>query len=325
MSESKESPGFVLNDAPRDPSYYHSPEPPVEEPSAPPAAQEDTAPRPEPRLVPHAAPPEPPPSKSRRWLPRLAMVIVFIALAALFIRLINGRWENNVLMAAPSDIYDLAFEAAYMPVFGSDITRQEIGTVTFLSTVKDAPVDAWDVSVDHSGSVLAWVIRNGDLYDLYIAGNGGVNGVYACQNLFTGYVNLTNIDFADSFHTEQSINMSRMFFNCHSLTKLDLSSFNTENVTDMSAMFRGCTKLGKLDLRNFNTDNITDLSAMFWLCINLTELDLSSFNTELVTDMSSMFENCPGITMEDVAHFDTSSVEYYGNFMEGTGWEYLFE
>ena len=36
-----------------------------------------------------------------------------------------------------------------------------------------------------------------------------------------------------------------MFFECSSLTNIDLSNFNTNNVTDMSGMFSECNKLTK--------------------------------------------------------------------------------
>ena len=37
--------------------------------------------------------------------------------------------------------------------------------------------------------------------------------------------------------------MSNMFYNCNSLTKLDLSNFSTQNATIMRAMFTGCDSL----------------------------------------------------------------------------------
>ena len=49
--------------------------------------------------------------------------------------------------------------------------------------------------------------------------------------------------------------MSYMFYNCSSLTSLDLSNFNTINVKDMSGMFSFCSSLTYLNLFNFNTNN----------------------------------------------------------------------
>ena len=36
-----------------------------------------------------------------------------------------------------------------------------------------------------------------------------------------------------------------MFYDCKSLTNLDLSNFNTQNVTNMGEMFSGCNSLKK--------------------------------------------------------------------------------
>ena len=39
-----------------------------------------------------------------------------------------------------------------------------------------------------------------------------------------------------------------MFYDCTSLTNLNLSNFNTQNVTNMSGMFLGCNSLNKKNL-----------------------------------------------------------------------------
>ena len=44
-----------------------------------------------------------------------------------------------------------------------------------------------------------------------------------------------------------------MFFNCNSLSSIDLSNFNTQNVINMGHMFFCCFSLSSLDLSNFNT------------------------------------------------------------------------
>ena len=49
------------------------------------------------------------------------------------------------------------------------------------------------------------------------------------------------------------INTKNMFYDCSSLTSLNLSNFNTNNVTDMSGMFYECSSLASLNLFNFNT------------------------------------------------------------------------
>ena len=62
-----------------------------------------------------------------------------------------------------------------------------------------------------------------------------------------------------------------MFYECSSLTSLNLSNFNTNNVTNMSFMFSGCSSLSKIDLSNFNTNKVKDMSDMFKGCSSLKQ------------------------------------------------------
>ena len=64
-------------------------------------------------------------------------------------------------------------------------------------------------------------------------------------------------------------NATRMFYQCSSLTNINLSNFNTSNVTNMSDMFNSCSSLTNINLSNFNTDNVTDAISMFAGCQNL--------------------------------------------------------
>ena len=54
-----------------------------------------------------------------------------------------------------------------------------------------------------------------------------------------------------------------MFYNCSSLTSLNLSNFNTNNVTNMKDMFSYCSSLTSLNLSYFNTNNVSDMEGMF--------------------------------------------------------------
>ena len=90
--------------------------------------------------------------------------------------------------------------------------------------------------------------------------------------------------------------MSYMFYNCSSLTSLNLSNFNTNNVKDMSYMFSSCSSLTSLNLSNFNTNNVNNMSYMFYNCSSLTSLNLSNFNTINIINMIYMLyglnKNC---------------------------------
>lgn len=199
-------------------------------------------------------------------------------------------------------------------VLGSSLMRGEISTITFLDSLSDMPSDAWDVSAERNGAVMAWAIQSDNteetMYDLYIAGEGGVDANPYCGGLFSSYKNLISIDFNNSFYTGNSTDMNWMFNNCSGLTTLDLSSFDTSQVTDMNSMFYRCSGLTTLDLSNFDTSQVTDMEGMFTHCVGLTTLDVSSFDTSQVTDMSGMFYDCSGLTALDVSGFDTSQVKY---------------
>ena len=184
--------------------------------------------------------------------------------------------------------------------------------IRFLSTLRDAPADAIDVSQKRDGSVRAWLVDD----VLYIAANGVI---YAPENSselfafsfygsFRDETSLEAIDFGGCFDTSNVTDMSWMFFDCSSLTELDVSGFDTSNVTDMSNMFAGCSSLTELDLSGFDTSNVTDMSYMFCFCESLMELDLSDFDTSIVTDMSEMFSGCKSLMKLDVSGFDTGNV-----------------
>ena len=245
-----------------------------------------------------------------------ALCVVLIAAAAWFgwqFFAPGGNWEDNYLRPDYLD-YDqlvgeeIGQECSEFPVFGSAYRRSEISSVTFLDSLRDQPRDAWDVSLDADGSVMAWVEANGKWYDLYNAGDGGVNGEYACEDLFAGYVNAERISFGDAFHTEGALNMSWMFLGCESLLKLDLSSFDTSQVESMNGMFQQCFSLREMDLSSFDTSEVTNMMYMFSECENLRELSLRHFDTSNVTDMFEMFSWCGRLEELDVSRFDTARV-----------------
>ena len=53
------------------------------------------------------------------------------------------------------------------------------------------------------------------------------------------------------------------------LIYINLSSFNTENTVDISLMFYGHKNLSSINLNSFNTEKIFDMSQMIYNCENL--------------------------------------------------------
>ncbi len=131
--------------------------------------------------------------------------------------------------------------------------------------------------------------------------------VISMDGMFWNCTSLTNLDVSN-FETSNVTNMARMFCGCKNLINLDVSNFNTSNVTNMWSMFNGCSNLTNLDVSNFNTNKVTDMYMMFGWCSSLTSLNVSSFTTSNVVNMSSMFSYCNNIKSFDLSGFDTRNV-----------------
>ena len=128
------------------------------------------------------------------------------------------------------------------------------------------------------------------------------------SRFFKDLTKLETITGLEYLNTKNVTDMRYMFFNCSSLTSLDVTHFNTANVTDMSYMFFSCSSLTSLDVTHFNTANVTDMSYMFSSCKSLTSLDVTHFNTAKVKDMSGVFFSCSSLTSLDVTKFNTVNV-----------------
>ena len=138
------------------------------------------------------------------------------------------------------------------------------------------------------------------------------------NSMFFNCSSLTSLDVTH-FNTAKVTNMNSMFSSCSSLTSLDVTHFNTEKVTDMYSMFSSCSSLTSLDVTHFNTANVTDMSYMFYSCSSLTSLDVTNFNTAEVTNMRHMFSRCSSLTSLDVTNFNTKKVTnmqrmFYNNY-----------
>ena len=126
-------------------------------------------------------------------------------------------------------------------------------------------------------------------------------------------VNMSNIEGLKYLNTENVTDMSYMFYNCSSLTSIDLSHFDTHNVKNMDYLF-GYSKLSSIDVSSFDTENVENMEGLFYICSNLTSLDLRNFNTEKVTNMYRMFYQCTSlqtIYCNDTWNPNTSSNEMF--------------
>jgi surface protein len=113
--------------------------------------------------------------------------------------------------------------------------------------------------------------------------------------------------------------MNYMFYNCSSLTTLDLSSINTANVTHMSSMFAKCSNLTTVDLSSFNTANVENMYKMFIDCVNLKTIYVGKgWSTAKVSLSDYMFAGCsnlPGYASAIVFDAQMAKLTTAGGFL----------
>ena len=253
---------------PRPAAVQAAPKPtyPTPTPSAPP---QPAAPRPAPAAVKPAAkaPTTSQPSQQKRSFPKWLILVTAVVVVIMLNLIIGARKPStastSVHVMAPTPYNGTSYfwgQKRYL--------REDVYYVSFLSSLKSAPSDAWDMSDAGDGSVLAWVSGN----SLYVAADGAISPNPNASCLFAWFTNLKTIYFGDSFDTSNVTNMSRMFSNCQSITSLDLSCFNTSKVTNMTRMFDGCKNLVYLDLSYFHASSATNTTSMFKNCDMLKTL-----------------------------------------------------
>ena len=154
--------------------------------------------------------------------------------------------------------------------------------------------------------------KEGKYKIVYVFKNEMIN----CNFMFFECLSLTNLDLSH-FNTKKIKKTEFMFAECLSLTNLNLSHFNTKNVTHMTAMFGGCSSLTTLNLSSFNTQNVVKMSGMFCNCLSLTNLNLSNFNTKSVANMNHMFNRCPSLNSLNLSNFKSQNTLQMNELFSG--------
>ena len=202
------------------------------------------------------------------------------------------------------DTDDTRYKGTYL--WGDANVNAQITTVVFepsFSSARPVSCDYWFYSMKNLTSITGIEYLN-------------TSEVTGMSYMFYNCSSLTSLDVTN-FDTSKVTGMNSMFYSCRSLTSLDVTKFNTSKVTGMSAMFSGCRSLTSLDVTKFNTSNVTTMTNMFYGCRSLTSLDVTKFNTSKVTGMSGMFWSCSSLTSLDVTNFNTSNVTTMGSMFHG--------
>ena len=134
---------------------------------------------------------------------------------------------------------------------------------------------------------------------------------------FYNCVSLTSIEL-NYFKTDQVKEISYMMYNCKKLTEFShYSNFSNSLITSMKGLFQNCESLITLDLSRFYTSNVEIMWGMFKGCKSLTYLNLQKFRTSKVIDMESMFEGCESLIFLSLINFNTSNVHYMNKMFSG--------
>ncbi len=220
-----------------------------------------------------------PDAKQKRSFPAWWAAVVVIVLGII----IGVARASSTVAETPSTAAEVPSAGAYTmvqtPYTPGDVyfwgqtryKRSDVKAITFRTfqnAKKNIPSTAWDVSAAGDRSVVAWIVSG----NLHVASTGKIAPNSDASCMFAYFTNLTEIDFGGCLDTSNVTNMRNMFYECGSLTGLDLSGFDTSKVTNMRSMFSSCSSLSKLDLSGFDSSNVRDMKNMFYGCDSLKSL-----------------------------------------------------
>ena len=136
------------------------------------------------------------------------------------------------------------------------------------------------------------------------------------NNMFSNCISLKVINLGYDYHSDSShpINMSYMFYNCSSLTSIDLSMIDV-SPSDMSYMFAYCYQLKDIIFEGLRfTTALKYMSNAFRNCTFLVYADLY-FHIDYVEDMSFMFYGCISLTNISILSFSTNNTVNSSKYM----------
>ena len=131
----------------------------------------------------------------------------------------------------------------------------------------------------------------------------------ATKMWFGNLANLTTIEGLANFNTSEVTDMSYMFYDCESLTSLDLTGFNTAKVENIRYIFYSCLSLTELDVSNFNTAKMSDMEAMFGLCTSLTTIYCDDDWSTSSATSDGMFYGCTSLEGGNGTKYDAGKTD----------------
>ena len=237
-----------------------------------------------------------------------------MSLSKTFLSLIKSILDNTLQFAKRVyDLYDTKYMASLIKIVSSLWNKFNQSMERYCVVRKEDTLifcygsnwSAWDIP-EHITNRVPWCVDG--IKKVVFDPSFKDFQPHSTRAWFMGLKMLTTIEGLENLDTSKVTDMRCMFWDCSSLTTLDLSNFDTSEVTDMHNMFTHCSSLTNLDLSNFYTPKLHTMWSMFFCCYSLTTLDVSNFDTSKVTNMSTMFSGCSSLTILDLSNFNTSEV-----------------
>ena len=163
---------------------------------------------------------------------------------------------------------DLIYIQEAKPHYIAKLNRVE-ETLTFKQgALSLGAATTWDA--ENTGSQPGWYSQRSNVKTVIFDKSFADAHPASCSFWFGGASSFTSITGLEYLNTSETVSMNLMFYQCSSLTSLDVSNFNTSKVTDMSGMFHGCKSLKTIFAgEGWSTDAVTLGSEMFADCAAL--------------------------------------------------------
>ena len=128
------------------------------------------------------------------------------------------------------------------------------------------------------------------------------------SSVFSTCKKLKTIANIGNLNISKADGISYLFYECNSLTQLDLSNWDTSNIQYMIATFDGCNNLTELNCSTWNTSKVYNMQLAFYNCNSLETIPVRDWDTRNVIYMDKTFGNCTSLVNLDVSKWDTSKV-----------------
>ena len=242
---------------------------------------------------------------------KLRNVICFIVLSVAF----NALILNFDTYAEPYTMCNgTEFNARVMSFLsGGDPNANRNATVTSFEKGNNPPTDPAyyvDISEDRDGSVIAYT-RAADPNDcrstnnqvLYYYSDSQVMMNEDASYMFNGFTTIRSIDLRNFVYMNDLHDTRYMFANCRRLKTIRFKESDIQplNLTEVQGMFYNCQSLSFVDLRYFTTYHVDNMDEMFYRCFNLRNIYVNKdrWNTESVRTFNKMFSECHSLKTND--------------------------